>query len=106
MSFIRAVSTFLAWMSGKILQKSSAGVAPRIDHLCGIAFLRRHVDSEGRLHSTRLLTIHGANLPSIFKPFVPTRNFYLIEEVVVDPQAQTMKVHTVSHTILSSSCVL
>mmetsp|Transcript_56071 Transcript_56071/g.137536 ORF Transcript_56071/g.137536 Transcript_56071/m.137536 type:complete len:209 (+) Transcript_56071:221-847(+) len=55
--------------------------------------LSRHVDAEGRLHSTRLLTMRG-NIPSFIKPFVPTRNFYLLEEVVVDADAQSMQVHT------------
>lgn len=53
----------------------------------------RYVDAAGNLHSTRLLTLTG-NLPSIFRPFVPVRNIYMIEHVVVNADEQRMEVHT------------
>lgn len=43
----------------------------------------RSVDSMGRLHSKRLVTMLG-NPPRLFKPFFGTKPFYLMETVVVD----------------------
>mmetsp|Transcript_39659 Transcript_39659/g.93946 ORF Transcript_39659/g.93946 Transcript_39659/m.93946 type:complete len:275 (+) Transcript_39659:111-935(+) len=57
--------------------------------------LDRYIDSEGRLHSRRLLTMSG-NLPAIFRPFVPVRAVHMVETVVVDPVKQTMHVETVN----------
>lgn len=58
-----------------------------------IEILDRHVDEEGRLHSTRVLSM-GGNLPTIFLPFVPVKLVHMLETVVVDPQRQTMTVET------------
>lgn len=58
-----------------------------------IEILDRHVDEEGRLHSTRLLSM-GGNLPTIFLPFVPVKLVHMLETVIVDPQRQTMIVET------------
>jgi hypothetical protein len=58
-----------------------------------IEILDRHVDAEGRLHSTRLLSM-GGSLPAVFRPFVPVKLVHMLETVVVDPQRQTMTVET------------
>ena len=60
----------------------------------------RFIDESGKLHSRRLLTISG-NLPSIFRPFVPVRSVYMLEDVVVDAAAQTMEVNTRTITLTS-----
>ena len=55
--------------------------------------LDRHIDEEGRLHSTRLLTMKGS-LPAFIQIFVPVRQMHMLETVVVDPTTQQMWVST------------
>ncbi|KAJ1479661.1 PRELI-like family-domain-containing protein [Baffinella frigidus] len=58
-----------------------------------VEVLDRHIDEEGRLHSTRLLTMKGS-LPAFIQPFVPVRQMHMLETVVVDPATQQMSVTT------------
>jgi len=55
--------------------------------------LDRHIDEEGRLHSTRLLTMKGS-LPAFIQAFVPVRRMHMLETVIVDPKTEQMWVST------------
>jgi hypothetical protein len=55
--------------------------------------LSRHIDDQGRLHSTRLLSLY-ARMPLVLRAVFggATRPFYLLENVIVDVEKQRMEV--------------
>lgn len=91
----------LCYAGGKALLLSPCGLTqlggsrallfPR--YVRDVEVLDRHIDEEGRLHSTRLLTMKGS-LPAFIQPFVPVRQMHMLETVVVDPATQQMSVTT------------
>ena len=65
-----------------------------------VEVLERNVDSAGRLYSKRLLTMRG-KVPYIFTPFFgQSRPIYLLEQVTVDLQNDSMEVKTTNVNFL------
>ena len=62
-------------------------------YVSDVDVLDRHIDEEGRLHSTRLLTMKGS-LPAFIQAFVPVRRMHMLETVIVDPKTERMWVST------------
>lgn len=59
-----------------------------------VLVLNRWCDPSGSLHTTRLLTLKGKT-PLLFRPFLgPSKEFYLLEESVIDVEATILEVRT------------
>ena len=73
-----------------------------------VEVISRHIDEDGRLHSTRLLSLF-ARMPLVLRALLggATRPFYLLEESIVDVHTQRMHVRTrnvnLDHICLSQS---
>lgn len=68
---------------------------PLAAHVLSIDVLSRHIDEQGRLHSTRLLLKTGGSaVPSWLQSLIKSREAYVLEVSMVDPRGETMETHT------------
>ncbi|KAH3661232.1 hypothetical protein OGAPHI_006639 [Ogataea philodendri] len=67
---------------------------PYSSHVLSTDTLDKHIDSEGRLHQTKLVMKAG-RLPKWVKPFLgKISTSWIIERTVVDPKNKTMQTYT------------
>jgi 4-amino-4-deoxychorismate lyase len=68
---------------------------PFTSHVLSIDVLSRHIDVEGRLHSTRLLLkTAGSGVPTWLQSLIKSKEAYVLEVSIVDPKRGTMETHS------------
>ncbi|ANZ76916.1 BA75_03943T0 [Komagataella pastoris] len=67
---------------------------PYSTHVLSIDTLNKHIDKDGKLHQTKLITKTG-RLPQWVKPFLgKISHSNILEMTVIDPESQTMNTYT------------
>eukprot|EP00124_Ichthyophonus_hoferi_P001464 Ihof_evm7s77 gene=Ihof_evmTU7s77 len=74
---------------------------PLSNHVLGCDVVRRDIDSNGTLHSVRLINKKAKDKPRIAEYFTKGSNGWLLEESSIDPNGKTMVTITKNLTLRS-----